>query len=128
MHVSRPIILAFAIVAASTGARLASFLVTELTAEIEIVESVRVVGDRSISLSMEPGETFVWDKTFTNSSDVDSRIDLPLSHTGEVDVEAPESIVIPANGETTVAIVISAKGDAAPGHATVTIGIAREGG
>jgi len=112
------------------GGSVAAYVALTATVDITVEECLSFVGPSTFSVSLYPQGSETVQLTIANASPDSMDVDLLSTVTPDpgpkgMTVDIPSKITVPATGQTTIDITISAGKSAEPGSYTVTIEIVR---
>jgi len=108
-----------------------AYAYTALTATVEVtvIECLTWVGDSSFTVQMYPQEEVAQQFTLANASSLDMQVDILSTVTpdpgSDITVTVPKSVTIPASGQQTFDITVSASKQAPPVAFTVSLSVDR---
>ena len=113
-----------------TGGAVWAYTALTSTGDITVEEPLSFVGDSTFDVTLYPQESDTAQITVANASSVDMEVDLissidPDPGAKGMDVDIPAKVNVPATGQATIDIVITAGKSAEPGSYTVSIVIVR---
>lgn len=125
-----PVIIAVVMFLSVVGIGVSAYVALTATGEVTVEECLSFVGDSTFSVSLYPQESETVQLTIANASSLDMDVDLLSTVTPDpgakgMTINVPNKVTVPATGQVTVDIVITAGKSAEPTTYTVSIEISR---